>query len=34
MDAADNHMDRLPIEGWVTNDVAHGMLAAARHRAT
>lgn len=29
MDAADNHMDRLPIEGWVTNDVAHGMLAAA-----
>lgn len=29
MDAADNHMDRASIEGWVTNDAARGMLAAA-----
>lgn len=29
MDAADNHMGRVPIEGWVTNDAARAMLAAA-----
>ncbi|MGJ8537345.1 MAG: M28 family peptidase, partial [Parasphingopyxis sp.] len=31
MDAADNHMDRSAIEGWVTNDAARAMLAAAGH---
>lgn len=29
MDAADNHMDRVPFEGWVTNQVAQAMFAAA-----
>ncbi|MEO1167345.1 MAG: M28 family metallopeptidase [Pseudomonadota bacterium] len=29
MDAADNHMGRVPIEGWMTNDAARAMLAAA-----
>lgn len=29
MDAANNHMDRSAIEGWVTNDAARAMLAAA-----
>ena len=29
MDAEDNHMDRIPVEGWVTNDVARAMLTAA-----
>ncbi|MGP1354619.1 MAG: M28 family metallopeptidase [Parasphingopyxis sp.] len=29
MDAADNHMSRVPIEGWMTNDAARAMLAAA-----
>lgn len=29
MDAADNHMDRVPIEGWVTNEAARAMFAAA-----
>ena len=31
MDAADNHMGRLRVEGWVTNDVARTILAAAGH---
>ncbi|MCA1748453.1 MAG: M28 family metallopeptidase [Sphingomonadales bacterium] len=29
MDAEDNHMDRLPFEGWVTNEVARAMFEAA-----
>ena len=29
MDAPDNHMDRVPIEGWITNPAAHAMFAAA-----
>ena len=29
MDAEDNHMDRVPVEGWVQHDVARAMFAAA-----
>lgn len=29
MDAADNHMGRVPVEGWVTNAAARAMFAAA-----
>ena len=28
MDAADNHMGRVPVEGWVTNEAARAMFAA------
>ncbi len=29
MDATDNHMDRVPVEGWITNDAAGQLFAAA-----
>ncbi|QLC26818.1 M28 family peptidase [Parasphingopyxis algicola] len=29
MDAENNHMDRVPIEGWMTNEASRAMLAAA-----